>query len=212
MKILVTGGSRGIGKSIVDKFEKNGHSVDFTSSKKMKFESNTKFELLEYDVLINNAGVNNLSSIENLEDYDEILNTNFICASKLFKSILPYMKSNNFGRVVNLGSIWIDFAKEKRFLYSASKKALHALTEHITVEYSKFNILANTVSPGYVETEMTYKNNSDTELEIIKSKIPMNRLAKSDEIAELVYYLCINNSYITGQNIYIDGGYTCSAH
>lgn len=212
MKILITGGSRGIGKSIADKFTSCKHDVVTTDSKSLKFDKNSKFEKQEFDVLINNAGINNLSSLEKLNDFEEILYVNFICATKLFQSVLPYMKSNRYGRVVNIGSIWIDFAKSERFLYSASKKALHSLTEHITVEYAKYNILANTVSPGYVETSMTYKNNSKEQIEDIKSKISIGRLATPDEVANLVYFLTVENSYITGQNIYIDGGYSCIAH
>lgn len=212
MKVLITGGSRGIGKAIVNKFSSEYHEVFSTDSKNFNLNKNTDFSPLEFDILINNAGINNLSSIEDLDDFEDMLYVNFICATKLFQSVLPYMKSNNYGRIINIGSIWIDFAKKDRFLYSASKKALHSLTEHITAEYAKHNILANTVSPGYVETDMTYKNNTEEQLEDTKSKIAIGRLAKPDEVANLVYFLSVNNSYITGQNIYIDGGYSCIAH
>jgi 3-oxoacyl-[acyl-carrier protein] reductase len=211
MKIFVTGGSRGIGKSIVNKFLSENHTVDFIDSKSFDLKTIKTFPNLEYDVLINNAGINDILSIENIVDFDDIISVNFTSAVRIFQSILPYMKQNNFGRIVNIGSIWIDFAKPERFLYSASKKALHALTEHITAEYSNFNILANTVSPGYVETDMTYKNNTDQDIRAITQKIPINRLAKPEEIADLVYFLSVNNSYISGQNIIIDGGYSCTA-
>jgi NAD(P)-dependent dehydrogenase (short-subunit alcohol dehydrogenase family) len=121
------------------------------------------------------------------------------------------MIDQRFGRIVNIGSIWIDLAKPKRLAYSASKNALHSLTKSITVEHGAHNIIANTVSPGYISTELTHKNNSKEDLDSIAKGIPVGRLGYPEEVARLVYSLCVDNNYIAGQNIKIDGGYTCAA-
>jgi 3-oxoacyl-[acyl-carrier protein] reductase len=121
------------------------------------------------------------------------------------------MQDQFYGRIVNVGSIWIDFAKPGRSAYSASKNALHSLTKAITVEYGAFNILANTISPGFIMTDMTIQNNTEQDLSEIRKKIPVGRLGYTSDISDLVYFLTVQNSYISGQNIVIDGGYSCTA-
>ena len=78
-------------------------------------------------------------------------------------------------------------------------------------EFSQYNILANTVSPGYISTDMTFQNNTEEQLSQIIKNIPLDRLGCPAEVADLVYFLTVNNSYISGQNIVIDGGYSCTA-
>jgi NAD(P)-dependent dehydrogenase (short-subunit alcohol dehydrogenase family) len=102
-----------------------------------------------------------------------------------------------------------NLSKEKRAAYSASKNALDSLTRSIVAEYGKYNILCNTISPGFILTDLTKKNNTEEELKIIAKNIPVGRLGTPEEIADLVYNLTINNNYLVGQNIIIDGGFTC---
>jgi 3-oxoacyl-[acyl-carrier protein] reductase len=122
------------------------------------------------------------------------------------------MVQKQYGRIVNIGSIWIDTAKQGRLAYSASKNALHALTKAITAEYAHYNILANTVSPGFIETDLTYQNNSPEDILKMIHNIPVSRLGKPEEIAKLVYQLSVENTYIAGQNIIIDGGFSCTTY
>jgi len=114
-------------------------------------------------------------------------------------------------RIINIGSIWINYAKTLRGGYSASKNALHSLTKTIVSEYSEYNILCNTISPGYILTDLTIQNNTTEDLKNITNQIPLKRLGNTDEIAKLVYFLTIENTYINGQNITIDGGYSCTS-
>jgi 3-oxoacyl-[acyl-carrier protein] reductase len=122
------------------------------------------------------------------------------------------MIKQNYGRIVNIGSIWIDTAKPNRLAYSASKSALHALTKAVTAEYAQHNILANTVSPGFILTDLTRQNNTAQEIEVLREKIPAKRLGVPEEIAKLVYILTVDNGYIAGQNIIIDGGFSCTTY
>ncbi len=209
MKVLVTGGSRGIGKSICDFFTKKGHTVIAPSRKELNLLETSVLKDSNFDILINNAGINTLKNILHI-DQNDVLQVNYLAPLKIIQQCLPYMIKQKYGRIINIGSIWIDIAKEKRGAYSASKSALHSLTKTITAEYSSKNILANTISPGYILTDLTKQNNTLQQIKKISKHIPVGRLGKPDEIAKTVYHLTVENTYITGQNIIIDGGFSCT--
>ena len=211
MRVLITGGSRGIGSDICEIFKKYGHEVIAPTREELDLSQPFSFIPDKIDILINNAGINIIDSIFEGENYKEMMTVNYFSPLRLFKLCLPYMKKQNYGRVVNIGSVWVDYAKPGRSSYSASKNALHSLTKAITAEYGTYNILANTVSPGFFITDMTFENNTEEDLKDLRSKIPLGRLGYTNEVADLVYYLSVNNSYISGQNIVIDGGYSCTA-
>jgi 3-oxoacyl-[acyl-carrier protein] reductase len=206
LRVLVTGGSRGIGKDICDKFIREGHEVIAPTRKELDLSKPFSFVPERIDVLVNNAGINIIDSIFDSENYEEIMHVNYFSPLRLFKLCLPHMKKQNYGRIINIGSVWLDYAKPGRSAYSASKNALHSLTKSITSEYGAYNILANTVSPGFFITDMTFQNNTEEDIKELRSKIPIGRLGYTSEIADLVYFLSANNSYISGQNIVIDGG------
>jgi 3-oxoacyl-[acyl-carrier protein] reductase len=140
------------------------------------------------------------------------MQVNYQAPLSIIQQCIPYMVTKGYGRVVNIGSIWIELAMQKRLAYSASKNALHALTKAIIAEYSDKGIICNTVSPGFIGTDLTYQNNSELEIQKIKEKVPLRRLGTPEEIANLVLYLTVENSFIAGQNIIIDGGYSCTVH
>ena len=210
MRVLVTGGSRGIGKEICDVFSKKGHEVIAPTREELDLSKPIIATYDKIDILINNAGVNRIKPILEADDL-ETMQINYFSPLSLFKNCLPHMQKQYYGRVINIGSIWVDFAKSGRSSYSASKNALHSLSKAITAEYATYNILANTISPGFILTDMTMQNNSEDDLREIRSKIPLGRLGNPNEIACLVYFLSVENSYISGQNILIDGGYSCTA-
>ena len=119
------------------------------------------------------------------------------------------MKLQNYGRIVNIGSIWGIVSKRGRVVYSATKHGIHGLTKTLAVELAEYNILVNTVCPGFTLTELTKKNNTDEEIAKISLNIPMGRMAESEEIASMVCYLVSDkNTYATGQLIAVDGGFT----
>lgn len=209
MNILVTGGTGGIGTSIVNIFKSRGHSVYAPTRLELDLTKDVKLSNIEYDVVVNNAGINPLKPVSEVSDI-EVMQVNYFGPLQIVQQCLPYMKNNKYGRIVNIGSIWVDQTKKNRSAYSASKSALNALSKSITAEYAEYNVLANTVSPGFIGTDLTYKNNSKEELDKIISTIPAQRLGTPDEIAELVYFLTVHNTYISGQNITIDGGFSCT--
>lgn len=210
MRVFLTGGSRGIGLAIKNTFEKNNHIVFSPTRKELDLSEEIRLSDTEFDIVINNAGINPLKSILDITD-DEVMRVNYLSPLKIVQQCLPHMISNNYGRIVNIGSIWIDLAKPERLAYSASKSAVHSLTKYITSEYAKFGILANTISPGFIATELTYKNNSEQDIQNIVNRVPVGRLGNPEEVAKLVYQMTVENTFISGQNIIIDGGFTCVA-
>ena len=218
MRALITGGSRGIGKAIVSKFVENSIEVIVPTRKELDLSSDNSIEKFStefntpIDILINNAGINEISLLENLSDskISDVLNINLVAPIKLIRNLLPLLKESKNAKIVNISSVWSVVSKEGRSIYSVSKSGLNALTRSLALEFGQIPILVNSVAPGYINTELTLKNNTDSQLEDIKKIIPLNRLAEPEEIAEIVYFLSSpQNSYLTGQVIIVDGGYTC---
>jgi 3-oxoacyl-[acyl-carrier protein] reductase len=228
--VLITGATRGIGASIAKKFINNNFYVIGTGTKKninldwvdeywkCNFEDNKdiiicskKINKIKPDILINNAGINIVEPFLKITNKNllKILNVNLIAPFNLMQNAIPSMKKKKWGRIVNINSIWGKISKEHRASYSSSKFALDGLSLSAAIEFSKNGILINSVSPGFINTELTKKTNSKEQLRIIKNNIPINRLGNPEEISELVYFLASNkNTYISGQNITSDGGFS----
>lgn len=229
MNVLITGVTRGIGCAIAKKYKKHGDYVIGTGTSETKLDYVNEYiacnfydvEELEHlceliskrdiGVLINNAGINiidNFCSI-NSADFIKVQQVNLYAPFRLSQSVIPTMIKNNWGRIVNISSVWSIVSKQGRANYSASKFGLDGLTLAMSTEFAKNNILCNCVAPGFIDTEMTWNNLGAHGVEKILELVPINRLADTNEIADFVYMLgSNNNTYITGQNIAIDGGFT----
>ena len=168
-------------------------------------------QIPKIDGLVNNAGINKLNKISNIVETDwlDMLNVNLSGPLKLIKNVSQKMIVKNYGRIVNIASIFSVISKQSRSAYSATKFGLHGLTVGVSNDLAKNNILVNTISPGFVDTDLTRKNLTNEEIENLKMIIPAGRLANVKEISTVVQFLlCDKNSYLTGQNIVIDGGFT----
>lgn len=215
---LITGAARGIGAAIKKRLEQEDLFLLTPSRTELDLLSDISIDAFlsslkkPVDILINNAGINYLAGIEevSIEKMQEMSQVNLAAPLRMTQGIIPGMKANRFGRIVNVSSIFGIVSKERRLLYSTTKAGLIGMTRGLAVELAPFNILVNCVAPGYVMTELTMQNNTKEELEIIRNAIPVGRLAEPEEIAEVVAFLCSDkNSYITGQAIVVDGGFTC---
>lgn len=217
-KALITGTSRGIGKAVKTLFEQNGIKVFAPSRDEMDLSSNESIRNYianldeEIDILVNNAGINELASLEEITDekLETMLQVNLVAQVELTKLLAPAMKKNKYGRIVNISSIWCQFSKEKRVLYSIAKAGVTGLTVSSAVELSKDNILVNAVAPGFVNTEMTSQNNTPEQIKELAKALPIKRLAQPEEIAEVVYFLASEkNTFMSGQTLFVDGGFSC---
>ena len=236
--IIITGATRGIGQQIAkDLNELNGNLIltgtdknqieklnELNRSPRIKYkhldflddDSTNKFlnyisRLEKIDVLINNAAINRLNSIQKsiIKDWDDMIGVNLTGAFKIIRSISPIMIKNKYGRILNVSSIFGSISKEERVIYSATKSGLNGITKGISNDLSKHDILCNSISPGFVKTELTFKNLTKNEIVALESQIPIGRLAEPSDISKTSIYLVSNlNKYITGQNIIVDGGYT----
>lgn len=218
MRVLVTGGSRGIGKAIAEVYQKGGYIVETPEREKLdladlnsvsSFIDNHRVE--GFDIIINNAGCNFINPIEEVGEKEtfQMVNVNLLAPIRLLRGFVPYMKQNRFGRIVNIGSIWGVVAKSGRSIYSATKHGIHGITCTLAAELASYHILVNTVAPGQTMTELTLRNNSMDEIRKMETDIPLGRLAKPEEIARVVFFLGNEeNTYITGQQVVVDGGLT----
>lgn len=214
-KVLLTGASKGIGKAI---YEELKYDFEVISPTRQELDLNSLNSINEYfkynnsfDILINNAGINIIKDLESIEDEDiqKINQINLIAPLKLIQNCTKYMKNNNQGKIVNISSIWGVRSKEKRTLYSSTKFGIIGQTKALARELAEYNILVNAICPGFTATDLTMQSLSKKELEDIINQIPMRRMAEPKEIAKSVKFLISSdNTYITGQTLVIDGGYT----
>ncbi len=217
-KAFVTGASKGIGAAIAALFERQGYTIIAPTHKQLDLASSASVDSYlsrmppDADILVNNAGINRINLLDNVieKDIDEMMAVNLVSPMRIIRAIAPSMIRRNYGRIVNISSIWSTVSKPGRSIYSSAKAGINALTRSLALELGKDGILVNAVAPGYVNTALTKSNNCKEEIRKIADGIPLGRLAEPEEIAKLVVFLCSDdNSYITGQTILIDGGFTC---
>lgn len=218
MKVLLTGGRGGIGSSIKEELVSKGYSVIAPTSEDLDLSSQNNVlswieanSNLEFDGLVLSAGTNTPRDFDEIEtnEYIQILETNVNSNRLLIKAVLPAMQKNRYGRIVAISSSYSTITRLGRSSYSVSKAALEALIRSVGLENAQNNILANSVVPGFIETPLTLKNNDKFQIEKILERIPVGRMGKPSEVAKLVWFLMSEqNTYITGQSIRVDGGFS----
>lgn len=230
-KVFVTGASRGIGSAIAKAFRAEGawvigthtgaHSqtdaicqewvtADFSNVEQVKTCADY-LRKAEPDVLINNAGINKIAPFEEIDPDDFLLiqQVNVFAPFLLTQAAIPAMKRKEWGRIVNLSSIWGKISKEQRASYSASKFALDGMTVALSAEHASNGILANSIAPGFFDTELTRRVLGEEGMNSLVKTVPAHRFGQVDEIAKFVLWLSSEeNTYVAGQNIAIDGGFS----
>jgi len=226
-KVLVSGGTKGIGGAIVAKFLNEGYSVIATTRDKTKAnivehknlivenldlsskdsisEFQEKVEGFKPSILINNAGVtkDNLFLRMSENDWTEVIETNLNGTYRLTKIFLKDMIKNKWGRIINIGSVSGLMGNSGQTNYASSKAALEGFTKSLAKEIGSRNITVNLVSPGFINTDMT----SDLSIEKLESQIPLGRMGNPLDVASLVVFLAGEGAgYITGQTLVVDGG------
>jgi len=234
---IVTGGSSGIGLSIVKKYLAQNYSVYNLDIQPSKKGHHIPCDMSSYqqvsqaitaignehgiDVLVSNAGIHFSGSIENTteEDLDRVIAINVKGAYAATKACLPFMKAKNSGSVIYIASDQALIGKQNSFAYNLSKASLASMAKTTALDYAQFNITANAVCPGTIETPLYHKAIDNYVERSGADKIgvhqeeaalqPLGRLGQPEEVAELVYFLSSDNArFITGSLQVIDGGYT----
>lgn len=231
---VITGGTRGIGRAICSLLCELGCRV-IATGKKINRKQRSKLKNLTYmsldlldqasveqfieslsrlrriDILVNNAGINIIEPLAGLnrQSWEDVIRVNLTGPMLLTKAIAEKMKQTKAGKIVNVSSIWGVVGKEKRAAYASSKTGLIGLTRVTALELARYNILVNSICPGFTMTELTKSSLSSTEMKKLAYDIPVKRFARVEEIAHAAVFLCSDlNTYITGQNIVVDGGFT----
>lgn len=235
---IITGGSSGIGLAICKLLTENNYAVFNLDLKPGEFGEHipcdvTNFNQVEraigsisqqhkIDTLISNAGIHFSANIENTseQDFDKVLNINVKGAFAAVKAVLPNMKANKSGSIIIMASDQAIIAKQNSFAYNMSKAALASMAKTTAVDYASFNIRANAVCPGTIETPLYHQaidnycqrsgaNKDEVHAEEAALQ-PLGRLGQAEEVAELVLFLAGDKAtFITGSLQVIDGGYTC---
>lgn len=224
--ILITGASRGIGKYLIKKFIDDGENVSGTYNS-TKPDSDLAPYLKKVDILditdiknwfnaiikdenhlilINCAGVNynSYAHKSDLKTWANVININLLGTFNVISQILPKMRDNGYGRIINFSSVVAHVGVPGTSAYAASKSALVGLTKAIAVENSSKGITINNINLGYFNIGMISEI-PDPEQQIIKNKIPLNQFGDPEEIRKLVNYI-ISADYLTGTSIDLNGG------
>lgn len=234
---IVTGGSRGIGRAIAERYVEEGATVvitdidetrggdtaeqigcgfvrsdvrDYDDVKEVVDETAERHDGL--DIIVNNAGLSSESRLADmsLEEWRKVVETNLDGVMHGSKAALPHLLESE-GCIINMGSIYGLLGGMGATAYSASKGGVVNLTQQIAVDYAPKGVRVNGICPGFVRTPMT-EDLLETEdfYDYVKIHTPMDRAAQPEEIAGVAVFLASDDaSYITGVNIPVDGGWTC---
>lgn len=228
---VVTGGTRGIGRAIAERLRADGAGVVITGTRKRDDADLADFgfiaadftspaataacadeiRALRPDILVNSAGINKIAPFEDiaLEDFERIQRVNVTAPMALAQAAIAGMKAKGWGRIITISSIWGKISRAQRASYSASKFAVDGLTAALAAEVAAYGILANCIAPGFIDTELTRTVLGEDGIRELTQQVPIGRLGQPEEIAALACWLAgPENTYISGQNIVIDGGFT----
>jgi NAD(P)-dependent dehydrogenase (short-subunit alcohol dehydrogenase family) len=216
-KVLVLGGRGAIGSAIVDHFNELRYEVisvgrqEFDLTDYSQIENYFLIMPSNFDILIHSGGFNVPKTFEDLSDHEirHSLDANLMGFLKVVRHCLPHWKEKSAGRVVALSSLYGSFGRRGRLPYVMSKHALNGAVKTLAIELAAFGVLVNSVSPGYIATELTYRNNQPHEIDKLTAGIPLGRFGDPSEIAKVVEFLCSDqNTYINGHDLVVDGGYS----
>ena len=235
LNIILTGATGVIGNSILDKLISAGSKVLATGTNEEKLKliqekyknlNVLKFDISDHknidkfvedcssilsnriDVLINNAGItlDNLSIKMKEEEWKRVIDINLTSTFLISKNVIRKMIKSKTGKIINITSVVGHSGNIGQANYAASKAGIIAMSKSLALEYGKKNITINSVSPGFILSEMTNKISED-HTELLKSRISLNKFGKPEDVANTVIFLSSNLAdYITGETIHVNGG------
>ena len=233
-KIILTGGSRGIGLSILNKLYSLEAKILIIGTNKEKLELVKKkyheiqfeaFDLSNHDqikflfercmnklggldILINNAGItkDNLVIRMNKSEWSDVININLTSSFLMCQEAIKVMLKNKAGSIINITSIVAHLGNAGQVNYASSKAALIGMSKSLAKEYAKKNIRVNCISPGFIQSDMT-SILKDEQKSFLTNAIPMGKIGTGEDVANGVVFLASNiSNYITGETLHINGG------
>ncbi|MFT4662447.1 MAG: 3-oxoacyl-[acyl-carrier protein] reductase [Patiriisocius sp.] len=210
--VLIIGGTGDIGGAITSKYEP-GKTVSVGSAHIDLLSLNSiddffnSYEGNYFEIFIFSSAINNPSSIAEIKfsDYLQTLQINCNCLEYIFSR--NYKCLTRLKSFVAIGSLYSDFSRKDRSSYAISKHALYGFVKSLAIEGAEKKLTANLVSPGFIDTKLTKKNNSEEKLRKISAMIPLKELGTPEDIAHAVHFLTQEGSaYISGINLIVDGG------
>ena len=233
--VLITGGSRGIGKSMVELFSKSGYNVAFTYNKSEEYAIKLSAEtgalaikansLVEdevvfavnktvssyggIDVLINNAAVSSIGTLRDisLDEWNRVIGTSLTGAYLYSKHSISEMLKKKYGRIINISSMWGLTGASCEVHYSAAKAGVIGFTKALAKELGPSGITVNAIAPGVINTDMN-KNLSEDDMALLREETPVMRIGSPIEVARCALFLADDESgFITGEVMNVSGGY-----
>ena len=239
--VLITGASRGIGKSIAYRFAKEGYSLVINCSKSQKELLTLQEDLVEkfhipvfasvgnigdpsyvkqlfdeihtqgnhVDILVNNAGISHIGLLSDMtvEEWQHIMDVNLSSVFYTSKLAIPDMLLKKSGKIINISSVWGNIGASCEVAYSASKGGVNSFTKALAKELAPSNIQVNAIACGCIDTAMNQCFSEEERQDLI-NEIPSGRFGTPEEVADLVYALTNEHSFLTGQVITLDGGWS----
>ena len=235
LNIILTGATGIIGNSIIEKLSSAGANILATGTNEQKLKiiqekyknlNVLKFDISDHknidkfvedcntilsnkiDILVNNAGItqDNLSIRMKEEEWKKVIDINLTSTFLITKNIIKKMLKSKKGKVINVTSVVGHTGNIGQANYAASKAGIIAMSKSLALEYGKKNITVNSVSPGFIISDMTAKI-SEEHTELMKSRISLNKFGRPEDVANSIAFLSSNLSdYITGETIHVNGG------
>lgn len=193
------------------------HKVDVTKQAQVQKAMEKIANVQAIDILVNNAGIAHIGNVESTteEDLDRIYAVNIKGVYNCIHCVIPFMKKNGGGSIINMASVAASVGIQERFAYSVSKGAIKTMTLQVAKDYLAANIRCNSISPARVHTPFVdgfiknkYPENQKEMFDNLSKTQPIGRMGKSSEVAAMAVYLASNEaSFLTGADYLIDGGF-----